>query len=387
MTVAKVQVCFILYQQTSNAELASLAGLIAEKYPEIDDAEIAQAIQNRQTTDYAERGTEILRKYGFFKDETASESGAALTKNLTLVLVIAVTELMAALMLYFGWLDWRRNRQIKNLVKYLQDLSNKIYDLKLEENTEDEMSILTNELYKITVLLKEAAENNHKLAKNLETALADISHQLKTPLTSLQIMVDSIYDDAEMPTEVRQDFLRSISQQIETMSGLVSTLLHLARIDNGSLKMDDQEIVIGEVLEKAQQNLAVLADLQGIAVELEGDLAAKIRLDPRWQTEALTNIMKNAIEHSKANDGQKVLVKVADCALFLRIDVIDTGEGMSLHDQKHVFERFYRAAGSTKNSVGIGLAFAKAVIKADNGQIMVDSKLGEGTRFTVRYFR
>lgn len=385
LAFSAMQIDLAKYRRAANQEWAAMIGTAVDDVPEAEIARLMRGLQDGVEDEQRAKGEEILRKYGYTDSDFATKSSANLAGDFAKTFALTLGMVLLALGGYFGWQDWRRARKVRDLVQYLQDLSHKIYDLKLEENTEGELSILANELYKITVLLKEAAENNRKLAENLEAALADISHQLRTPLTSLQIMVDSIYDDPEMPAEVRQDFLRSISQQIETMSGLVSTLLHLARLDNGSLKMQREEVVIVELLERVRQNLAALADLENVAIELSGDLEARVELDARWQGEALTNIVKNALEHSQS--GTKVEVKVSDCPLFLRVDIIDTGEGMSLHDQKRIFERFYRAPGSQKNSIGIGLAFAKAVIMADDGQVTVDSKLGEGTKFTVRYFK
>lgn len=373
------------YHDQANLELSGLVGAVAEKYPEIASADLIRALDDQSTEAQQQAGRKIFQQYGYVGDDFFASSTHNLIKEFALLGLSFIVLLTIGLMLYFIWRDWRRTRRIKELVGYLQDLSNQIYDLKLEKNSEDELSILTNELYKITVVLKEAAENNRKLAENLEKALADISHQLRTPLTSLQIMADSLYEDPEMAVTLRQDFLRSMSQQVETMSELVATLLHLAQLDNGSLEMNNQWLKIGDLLNKVKERLAVLADLQEVKIEIVGSQSAMIKLDENWQSEALSNIVKNAIEHSKV--GQTVTIRVEDCPLFLRIEVIDTGEGMSLSDQKHIFERFYRVADSKKDSVGIGLAFAKAVILANNGQISVDSELGKGTKFIIKYFK
>lgn len=235
------------------------------------------------------------------------------------------------------------------------------------------------------VLLREAADNNQKARQQLETALADISHQLRTPLTSMQVMVDNIYDDPEMPSAVRQDFLRSISRQVEAMSNLVMTLLNLAKFDNGSIVLQRLPVEAGELLREVRQKLEIMADLRGVEIVLKGDLSAKARLDRRWQVEALTNIVKNCLEHSPA--GSKVTATVQNSPLFLRLQIHDTGEGIAAKDLRHIFERFYKAKNSAADSVGIGLAFAKTAIEADNGQISVKSQEGKGTEFTVTYFK
>lgn len=381
-----------VYQSRNYREMSNLIGLIAETYPELDTAEIIQVLQGREVANSQitnQLGTEILQKYGVSEKYFATQSAADMTLQVGLAAVAFLSFLALIVGVYFWWRDWRLARQVEDLVSYMRELGDRIYDLRLEENSEDELSILSNELYKITVLLRETAENHQKLAENLETAIADISHQLKTPLTSLQIMIDEIYEDPKMPEKVRQDFLRLMSQQVQSMSTLATTLLNLARLDNGTFKMHDKTFQVNELFNQVRQKLEILADLNDVELDFLGDRQAEIKLDLRWQTEALSNVVKNAIEHSQP--GQKVKIKAEDCPLFLKIVVEDAGSGMSAHDMRHVFERFYRVPNPQQNSdhmsVGIGLAFAKAIIEADRGQITVDSELGKGAKFTIRYFR
>lgn len=374
------------YRRSVNAETARLLGVMLAENPEIDTGEMIQALQQSdKDSENFKRGEELLRSYGYLSSDIVAPSAAGLSKNTTFLLISGVSGFALIVVLYFCFYDWREERKINQLVTYLQNLKERIYDLKLEENSEDELSLLTNEIYKITVLLKEAAENNRLRSQNLETALADISHQLRTPLTSLQVMIDNIYDDPDMPLAVRQDFLRGASRQIESMSALVMTLLNLAKFDNGSIKLHSQPVQAGELLKEVRQNLSVLSELDEVSIELTGALSAEAKLDRRWQREALTNIVKNCIEHSPS--GSKVHINVTDCPLFLNIIIKDEGEGIAQADLHHIFERFYKAKNSAAGSVGIGLAFAKTVIEADHGQISVKSRQGEGTTFDIKYFK
>ncbi len=375
----------LTYQTKVNQETADLVGVIAEKYPDVDVSELLEVLQAETDSETRKNGAAILQKYGVKIDNSVTASSKFLVKQSLKLSLVIMGGMGIVLMSYFCWRDWRKDGEMKKLVKYLQDLSNNLYDLKLEENEESELSILTNELYKVTVLLREAAEANQKHSENLEVALADISHQLRTPLTSLQVMIDNIYEDPEMPAEVRQGFLQSISRQLDNMSSLVMTLLNLAKFDNGAIKMRDQPVKISEILDNVKDKLAILADLRDVRMEFGGDLTAKVELDARWQTEALANIVKNCIEHSST--GEKIKITVEDCPLFLKIIVEDAGDGMTAHDQKHIFDRFYRAQNAIAGSVGIGMSFAQAVVRADDGQISVKSELGKGTTFTIKYLR
>lgn len=372
------------YRDNVNRETARLLGVAAASDPDLDAAEIIQTLRTPDVESEA-LGMEILREYGYLPSDTFASSAENFSLKLSVLLILGILSLAFLTLSYFWYRDWSEERKIKHLVSYLQNLKERTYELKLDENSEDELSFLSNEIYKITVLLKEAAENNRLHSQNLETALADISHQLRTPLTSLQITLDNIYDDPDMPLSVRQDFLRSASRQVESMSSLVMTLLNLAKFDNGSIKLYSQPVKVGGLLEEVRQSLEVLSELQGVKVILSGDLDATVKFDRRWQREALTNIVKNCIEHS--HDGGEVTITVEDCPLYSRFTIKDHGEGIASEDLHHIFERFYKAKNSSSDSVGIGLAFAKAVIEADNGQISVKSRPQEGTTFDIKYFK
>lgn len=396
------------YRQTSSSELARLIGVVAERYPDLDPAELIRALRS-DNPDIAATGSEILRAYGYTAADFTTASAATYSAALILLGLAAIICIGGALAGYLYYRDCRYRRQIWNLVEYVQKLNDHVYDLRIESNTEEELSLLSNELYKITVTLKESAEFDRRARRQLETALADISHQLKTPLTSLQIALDNLSSDPDMPLAVRQDFLRSSSRQVVAMSGLVTTLLNLAKFDNGTIRMQRRVMPISDILTQVQEKLEILADLQNVRVEITGDVSAQVKLDPRWQAEALANIVKNCIEHSPAHS--VITINVDDAALYTRVTIRDQGEGIAPQDLHHIFERFYKSGQSTPSqagsthpdissinptSVGIGLSFAKSVIEADHGQIRVKSTQkaephtshasSSGTTFTITYF-
>lgn len=380
-------VCLALHHIERNYQLASnqeFTAILGAAITASDDDGIIANLRHPETAQIA-AGKELLAQYGYLPEDYLSPSAEQIFRQVLVLILITLLVIAIAFLLYFCWLDWYRSRQITRLVAYMQNLSERMYDLHLDENSEDELSILSNELYKLMVLLREAADNNHRARQQLETALADISHQLRTPLTSMQVMVDNIYDDPKMPLAVRQDFLRSISRQVESMSSLVMTLLNLAKFDNGSIRLQQLPVEAGELLDEVRQKLEILADLRGVEIVFAGDLQAQVRVDRRWQVEALTNIVKNCLEHSP--EGSKVTITVASSPLFLRFKIQDQGEGIAAKDLRHIFERFYRAKNSAAGSIGIGLAFAKTIVEADNGQISVKSQEGKGTEFDVTYFR
>lgn len=373
------------YRSYSNAAAAELLGLVHETAPTLDTRELVDTLRRPDPTSSAyASGQAILESYGLLPDDFASPVPAQLLFRLATALVLLIASLLAAVFVYQLWLDHRLRQKLRQLVRYLQDLNHKVYDLRLDENDESEFSLLTNELYKITVMLKESADTNYQNRKHLETALADISHQLRTPLTSIQVLTENMRHDPDMSAATRHDFLTSISHQIDTMSSLITTLLYLAQFDNGSITLQPTVITAGELLRPLIADLAVLAELAEVDLELSGDLSACIALDTTWQSQALSNLLKNAIEHSPAD--ANVLVQVENCPLFLRIKIHNSGPEISPHDLKHIFERFYRVDGSHTDGVGIGLAFAKTIIEAESGQISAHSAPNQGTTFTVTYF-
>lgn len=362
-------------------------GTITERYRAAVKQDVLELISlaTRGDATTTESLAATLKDYGYLAGDYYVASSADLAVQSVGLLLAALGIFAASLLLYFWLLDLWRGRQVRNLVTYLHNLSRQIYDLQPAANREGELSLLQNELYKVAVLLQEAANQNQAQKQQLQVALADISHQLRTPLTSLQIMVDNLRDEPEMPADVRQDFLSSIGRQVEGMSELVTTLLNLAKLDNGAIVMYPTKLVVGDWLRSVIDKVAVLAELREVTVVLRGDLQAQIALDRRWQSEAISNVVKNCLEHSPA--GRQVIIQVEDCPLFLRIAIEDFGDGIAPSDQRHIFERFYQAQNSIDGHVGIGLSFARTIIQTEQGEIKVRSQVGKGTKFTITYYR
>ena len=250
--------------------------------------------------------------------------------------------------------------------------------------SEDELSILKNEIYKTTIMLKEAADNSNKDRIKLKKSLEDISHQLKTPITSILIMLDNIIEDPDMDASVRNDFIIDIKRNVANINFLVQTLLKLSKFDSNTVNFIKQENELENIAKESIQNVASLCDLKNINIELNIKNNSKIVCDLKWQIEAITNLLKNAIEHSK--DNEKVVITVDSNNVYSMIEIQDLGDGIAEKDLPHIFERFYKGENSTSESIGIGLALAKTIIEQDNGNISVDSD-GNGTRFIVKYFK
>lgn len=368
------------YLKIVNAKIDNIISQVIEKYPDITEEEVLEILKNNETPE-----SSVLEKYGYTPDisyiKTLGEQIETNKKqNIALVIIFETVSLGIYLIYVIT-----QEKKIAEINDYIKQINNKNYILKIEENDNGELSKLRNELYKTTVLLKETAEISEKEKENLSTAIADISHQLKTPLTSIRIMIDNIQDDPDMEKEVREDFLKEISKQIDWISSLVVALLKIAKFDAGTIKMENNEINAKNLIDNIVSNLAILMELKNIEIITNVDEKATFIADYKWQQEALTNILKNAIEHSKHNS--RIYITVENTNLFLKIIIKDEGSGIDKEDLKHIFQRFYKTKNSSENSIGIGLPLAKAIIEQSNGYIKVETKYGEGTSFEVKYIK
>lgn len=368
------------YLKIVNAKIDNIISEVIEKYPDITEEELLEILKNNETPE-----SSVLEKYGYTPDisyiKTLGEQIETNKKqNIALVIIFGTVSLGIYLIYVIT-----QEKKIAEINEYIKQINNKNYILKIEENDNEELSKLRNELYKTTVLLKETAEISEKEKENLSTAIADISHQLKTPLTSIRIMLDNIQDNPDMEKAVRDDFLADISKQIDWISSLVVSLLNIAKFDAGTIKMENNEINAKNLIDNIVSNLAILIELKNIEIITTVDEKATFIADYKWQQEALTNILKNAIEHSKQNS--RIYITVENTSLFLKIIIKDEGSGIDKEDLKHIFQRFYKTKNSSENSIGIGLPLAKAIIEQSNGYIKVETKYGEGTSFEVKYIK
>ena len=252
----------------------------------------------------------------------------------------------------------------------------------INEQEEGELSILRNNIYKATTTLNIQKDLLAGDKKALSDALADISHQLKTPLTSMMVMNDLL--GSEEDPEKRAEFLSVQSDQLDRMNWLVQTLLKLSKIDAGTIVMKPGEIGAESLITDILKPFEVQMDIKGIMCELSSD-EITFKCDRNWTIEAVQNIVKNCIEHM--DEGGRLSLSAEETNLYSQIIIRDTGSGIAEEDIPHIFERFYKGKNAGKDSVGIGLALAKSVMEGQHGDILVSSKEGEGTEFKVRFYK
>ena len=367
------------YTKNVNIVINEIVNNIQEKYPDVDINKIISMLNDENVSK-----ENVLSQYGI----DISKDSAILTNdllyrnnvimNLSIILIFSII-----IIIVFVLYNKRQKNKIKEITNYIEQINNKNYALDIQDNNEDELSVLKNELYKITVMLKEQAENSAKDKINLKNSLEDISHQLKTPLTSITIMLDNILDSPDMDLQTRNEFIKDIYREIANIKFLVQNLLILSKFDANTITFNENEEKLEDIIEEAKQNVASICDLKNIQILVEGKEDAKTTCDLKWQVEALTNILKNCAEHS--NNNTKINVLYSENNMYSEIVIKDEGSGIDQKDLKHIFERFYKGKNSDKDSIGIGLSLAKTIIEKDNGFITVDSELGKGTTFNIKY--
>lgn len=234
-------------------------------------------------------------------------------------------------------------------------------------------------------MLKEQAEQSKEQKEVLATAISDISHQLKTPLTSILILLDNLSESDNMDKMTREKFISEIARQIEGMNWLVVSLLKLSKLDAGAIEFEKQEINVKELIENIISNLEIMAEIKNVSFEIINNKECYFKGDYNWNKEAIQNIIKNAIEHTKENS--KVVITIEENNVYTQISIKDQGEGISRKDIKHIFERFYKAENASEKSFGIGLSLAKSIIEEQNGYIEVESKKEKGTTFRIKYIK
>lgn len=296
-----------------------------------------------------------------------------------LVFVTAVL-LMTCVLLFTRW----RYREIEKLSGYLQKISSGDYTLDVRDNYEGELSILKNNIYKVTLMLSEQSELLKKDKIHLTEAISDISHQLKTPLTSMTMMVD-LLSDVKLPREKRIEFTQNISVQLERIEWLVSSLLKISKIDAGTAVFKQDKVIVGELIQKSLEPLLIPIDIKEQTVSMNGDESVSFLGDFNWTVEALINIFKNCVEHT--GQGGKIHIYFSENALFTEMIIMDNGKGIPKEDLPYIFNRFYKGKTASEDSVGIGMAMAHSIITNQNGHIEVSSEHEQGTTFRIKFYK
>jgi len=378
--LASKSVNFIERQQIRrNAEII---GLIAEKYPDAQ-SEVIKLFQSEHLST-SELGEEIFQKYGmdFASGNIVGNYREAQLYIVSIFLVLIALFCFAVFFIFYFYLK-RMDNSLINISEYINRLLNKDYALDIIDNDEGTLSSLKNDIYKVTVMMKEQNELLKQDKMLLANNLADISHQLKTPLTSMLLMSD-LLDSDELTKEERKEFLRVFKSQLKRIEWLVSSLLKLSKLDAKTIEFKKDQIHAHDLLRKAIEPVYMMIETKDQQYLVSGDNPL-IETDVNWTCEAFVNILKNCSEHTP--QGGILKAEVFDTVMYTEFVLSDNGVGIDAKDLPFIFDRFYRCSTVSKESVGIGLAMAYSIITGQDGTISVQSVLNQGTSFSIRFYK
>ena len=367
------------YKYNTNQKINGIVAKIQEKYPEIEKEEIIEILNSNNKDN-------LFNEYGYDinKDSYINQNNEVYIKFNILKIFILLLSFMILIYLFVRYY-FKRDNEIEKIIKCLEKINQKNYEIDINDVSEDKLSILKHEIYKTTVMLKENTEKANQDKINLKNSLQDISHQLKTPLTSSIIMLDNIIDDLGNDIEIKPEFIKKVKKDISKISFLIQSILKLSMFESNTITFIRKEIPVKKIINSSIENIENLCDLKNIKIVVKDRSKNKIYCDYRWQVEALTNILKNAVDYS-FNDSI-IIVEVDKNNTYTQIKIKDFGKGMSEDETLNIFKRFYKEKNSSSDSNGIGLSLAKAIIEKDNGRVIVNSSKGEGTTFSIKYFK
>ena len=369
------------YSNLTNSFIASTVENITKNYLDVDMTSIIEIINNTENVD----NSNLLTSYGFSNSDLSilvsfeNEFHRQLLLNSILFFTITVIILLG---IYIS--SKKRKNELNNIIEYLKELNRGNYNLKIDLNAEGKMSILKNEIYTTTVMLREQAEKELIDKINLKDSLTNISHQLKTPLTSISLLVDNLIEEP-IDAATQKEFLLDIKTQVESINYLIIALLKLSRFDANVITFKKENINVKILLLDILKHIDILREVKNIDIHITGNNETSFIGDYKWEFEALTNILKNCLEYTLEN--RNIYVSFSTNNVYTEIIIRDEGKGMSKEECRKIFERFYKGVNSSNNSFGIGLSLAKEIINKDNGKIKVKSQLNIGTSFIIRYYK
>lgn len=371
---------FICYEYVRlNIENNIIASLITNCTQATTIDEIIQCLNDKQDI------RQLLYDYGIAYNEPIIIQLESLYR-LDCVVFLCLFVIYIIVIFVVLYVDYiQRKKKIELIRSYIQAVNEQDYSVDLLDMKEDELSSLKNELYKITKHLKEESNHSKRDKLLLKDSLSDISHQIKTPLTSMTIMIDNIIENDHMTELDKRRFMLKMKREITSLKFLIYALLKLSRFDANVVVFNEENINVKDLVCKAKENLEVLSDLLDVSICINNDEDIYFKGDYSWQCEAITNIIKNCLEYS--NEGSHIDIMYEQGLFYTKIEIKDYGKGMDEEDIKHIFERFYKGKNSSTDSVGIGLALAKSIVEKDNGTISVESKINQGTVFTIKYMK
>ena len=362
----------------------AIVGNIVSKYPELEK-DIVSVITQAKNKENIDLGAKVLQKYNY--DSSTNLSQEPIVQNniykMLKINILFITFVFICLITISFYFFIKIYRDIKDMTDYVYHSSEgREYEMK-NKNQEGQIGLLKTEIMKMTTVLKEKVALLHSEKIFLNDTISDISHQLKTPMTSLMLLTDLMYNDLDKEKKI--EFLDRTNAQLSRMDWLIKSMLKLSKLEAKVIDFKTDKVNINELIKRSISPLLVPIELRNISLNINGDKEASYIGDIEWSSEALGNIIKNCVEHTK--EGGTLDITYEENPIYSEIIIKDNGEGIDKDDIQNIFKRFYKGKNSKSDSVGIGLAMAKSIIESQNGDIYVKSEKNKGTEFHITFHK
>lgn len=374
-----------IYQAQLRQNIAVI-GAVAQQYPDVE-TEIVKSFTKNLGSNF-DYGKQLLIKYGYtenlsiYKNDVASLQ----TKGLRMQLLLCFS-VFAFAVIAFGLYSYNiLFKRIRLIGQGAEAVVEGRYEPIEGDKEEGDIGFL---IYQFNLMTERLNENVDALQNEkvfLKRLITDISHQLKTPLASLVMFNDIMKNDENLPEPDRVKFVDESKNQLDRMEWLIKNMLKMAKLEAGVVDFEMEQAFVGQTIQKSISGLKYLAQEKNIKINMVGDDSIVVRHDTSWTAEALSNIVKNCIEHSKPGDYVNIFWEQNN--VFVQIEVKDNGLGIPKEELPRIFDRFYKGPNSCNpTNIGIGLYIAKTVIEGQEGSIYVNSEPAKGTKFTVRLMK
>jgi len=381
----------IFYNQLKTDSITAwgeISAKLIEQNPE-NEAEIMKVLTSNSSnsSEYQEKGREIFRQYGLYED-LETKLFPLLNNHIS-----SFNQTILWGMICFGLILFLANyiqyKIIFNKIKQLTSTAKKIidgdYSVTINENKEGEIAKLAVSFRSMKDVIRKNMKDLLVEKEFLGQMLQDISHQLKTPLSTISIYNEMLLM-GDLPRQQQVQLLQNNEMQISRMNVLIQNLLKVAKIDAKAVSFDKEPLNLVNTINEVLSRLENIINERDLSIDWDGTEEVVVIHDKLWMQEALMNLLKNAIEHSKR--GEKITLQVMDTPIYTELVIQDFGEGIAAEDLPHIFNRFYKASTSKKHdSTGIGLALTKAIIEAHQALIKVESVKNAYTKFTITFIK
>ena len=371
---------FYIHNQYKKEIINNNAKIIANiaDNDKLENKIIEALLKNNQNID---KGIKILEKYDLSNYKNIDELKSVKKLEKKLITINMSFSFIIIIFYTIFLIKYNQNTKKEALLmqKYMDNILIDNYNIDINTYDDNVLSSLKDDIYKMTIKLKNMADNSNK---DLATTLSDISHQLKTPLTSLFVFNEILKQD-NLDSKTRKEILEKSEKQLERIKWLITSLLKMSQLDSGSITLQKDKVNLQKLINESCEPFLISLDLKNVKLQINIDKKAFVICDKNWTIEAISNIVKNALEHVKENG--TITIQSITNPIYLKLEIIDDGEGIKAEEINHIFERFYHG-NKNKDSIGIGLNMSKMIIEKQKGHIEVESKLNKGTKFSIYFY-